>query len=422
MISRRKFLIGGAATVAAMALARPREFSGRHSTYFANLNTTLRRNGIDRPVLLIDLDRLDRNIERVARSVKIGTPRNYRIVVKSVPSPGLVDYIATRAGTNSGMVFHRPFIEEIARLRPHSDLLLGKPMPVSAVATFYDRHRGPFDPARQLQWLVDSEARLAQYLELAQGRPLKLRVNLEIDVGLHRGGFADPAALVNALRTIAKNPEHLEFSGFMGYDAHVGGLPGFLANSEIPKVKARYAAFVDTLRREFPQMAKGPLTFNGAGSPTFRNYESSSPLNDISVGTALMKPTHYDLPILADFEPSAFIATPILKRHANTGLPTQEWLAGPMAAWNPNKADMLFAYGGNWLAEPESPAGMQRADIYASSNQEGYYAAKGVQLAVDDFFFLRPTQSEAVLLQFGDLVGIRGDHIEQRWPVLPVSL
>jgi D-serine deaminase-like pyridoxal phosphate-dependent protein len=73
-------------------------------------------------------------------------------------------------------------------------------------------------------------------------------------------------------------------------------------------------------------------------------------------------------------------------------------------------------------AEPESPAGMQRADIYASSNQEGYYTAKGVQLAVDDFFFLRPTQSEAVLLQFGDLVGIRGDRIEQCWPVLPVSL
>jgi D-serine deaminase-like pyridoxal phosphate-dependent protein len=37
---------------------------------------------------------------------------------------------------------------------------------------------------------------------------------------------------------------------------------------------------------------------------------------------------------------------------------------------------------------------------------------------VDDFLFLRPVQSEAVLLQFGDLVAIRGERIEQRWPVL----
>jgi D-serine deaminase-like pyridoxal phosphate-dependent protein len=40
---------------------------------------------------------------------------------------------------------------------------------------------------------------------------------------------------------------------------------------------------------------------------------------------------------------------------------------------------------------------------------------------VDDFIFLRPTQSEAVLLQFGDLVGVRGDKVEQRWSVLPVA-
>jgi len=417
MVSRRTLLIGGAAA-AALPFARPREASGGHTPYFARMNATLRGNGIDRPVLVIDLDRLDRNIDRVVKSARAGTPRNYRIVVKSVPSPALVDYIARRAGTDAGMVFHRPFIEEMARLRPQSDLLLGKPMPVAAVATFYERPRAPFDPARQLQWLVDSETRLAQYLALAQGRNLRLRVNLEIDVGLHRGGFADAAAIAGALKTVADHPQHLVFSGFMGYDAHLMGLPGFLADGEIPRVKARYGAFIDVLHRRFPTLAQGPLTFNGAGSPTFRHHESGSPLNDISVGSALLKPAHYDLPILADFEPAAFMAAPVLKRHASTGLPTLEWLGAPMAAWDRNRADTLFTYGGNWMAEPASPGGVRRAGIYASSNQEGYYAARGVALAVDDFLFLRPVQSEAVLLQFGDLVAIRGERIEQRWPVL----
>jgi len=420
MVSRRTLLIGGAAA-AALALARPREFSGGHSPYFEKLNATLRSHGIDRPVLLIDMDRLDRNIDRVVKSTKAGKPRNFRIVVKSVPSPALVDYIARRAGTNAGMVFHRPFIEEMARQRPQSDLLLGKPMPVAALATFYDRHHGPFDPAQQLQWLVDTPERLVQYLALAKARELRLRVNLEIDVGLHRGGHADPNALAGALKTIAEHPEHLAFSGFMGYDAHLMGLPDFLANGEIPKVKARYAACIDLLRSQFPALAQAPLTFNGAGSPTFRFHESGSPLNDISVGSALLKPSHYDLPVLTDFEPAAFIATPILKRHASTGIPALESLRVPMVAWDRNSADTLFAYGGNWMAQPESPGGISKAGIYASSNQEGYYAARNVALAVDDFLFLRPTQSEAVLLQFGDLVAIRGEQIEHRWPVLAVG-
>jgi hypothetical protein len=37
---------------------------------------------------------------------------------------------------------------------------------------------------------------------------------------------------------------------------------------------------------------------------------------------------------------------------------------------------------------------------------------------VDDFVFLRPTQSEAVLLQFGDLAVVRGERVVERWPVL----
>nr|WP_283841424.1 alanine racemase [Bradyrhizobium manausense] len=368
------------------------------------------------------MDRLDRNIDRLVRSAKTGGQRNLRIAVKSVPSPGLVDYIAARAGTNSGMVFHRPFLQAMARQRPEGNLLLGKPMPVAAAATFYNEDYGAFVPSRQLQWLIDSEARLAQYLELAQARGLRLRVSLEIDVGLHRGGFPEPAAMAKALHIVVDHPQHLTFSGFMGYDGHIMGLPKFLASGEAESVKARYAAFIDVLRTGFPQLAQEPLTFNGAGSPTFRYHEIGSPLNDMAVGSALLKPIHYDLPGLEDFEPSAFIATPVLKRQPNPGPPTVEWLSGPMTAWDHNKANLLFAYGGNWTAEPESPAGVHRAEIYRSSNQEGYYAAEGVPLAVDDFLFLRPTQAEGVLLQFGDLIGVRGEKIECRWPVLQAGL
>lgn len=423
MVSRRNFFIGtGALATAAVVASKPADAGGPYPDYFARLNATLRAHDIDRPVLVIDLDRLDRNIDRVVKSAAVAPAKTYRIVVKSVPSPALVDYIAQRAHTRALMVFHRPFLQAMTQLRPDADILLGKPMPIAAVRTFYTQLKGDFDPARQLQWLIDTKARLGQYLELAKAQGRKLRVNLEVDVGLRRGGFGDVQPVAPALKMIADHPDHLEFAGFMGYDAHLMGLPGFLIEGEKFKIRERYQAAVDVLKSQFPQLLTDRVTFNGAGSPTFRHYEGEALLNDISAGSCLMKPTHYDLPVLAEFEASSFIATPVLKRQQGARLPALDALGPMIRGWNPNQAQMYFCYSGNWLAVPEAPPGMAPHFAYVSSNQQGYSASNSVNIGVDDFVFLRPTQSEAVLLQFGDLVALRGDKIEARWPVLPVGV
>ena len=188
-VSRRNLILGGAATVLGGALLRPTDKGAGHNTYFQSLNATLRSHGVDKPSLVIDLDRLDRNIDRTVASIRSGSPKHYRVVTKSIPSPDLVKYVSKRAQTNKQMVFHRPFIQAMAQNMPSSNLLLGKPMPISAVQTFYRQHTGSFEPEHQLQWLIDTPERLAQYLKFAQHAGLKIAVNLELDVGLHRGGF-----------------------------------------------------------------------------------------------------------------------------------------------------------------------------------------------------------------------------------------
>lgn len=417
MVSRRSFLIGGAG-LASTFLLKPSDAGKPHGEYFSNINKVLKQNKIDVPVLIIDLDRLDHNIDKVVGSVNAHPKKAYRIVTKSVPSPKLVKYIADRAETNALMVFHRPFLQEMSQLMPQSDILMGKPMPISAVEKFYKEHRGEFQPAQQLQWLVDANERLNQYLQYAKKEGLLLQVNLELDVGLHRGGFEADEQLKQALSLIESNPEYLRFSGFMGYDAHLMGIPSFLVDSELVKVKARYAASLAMLNNNFSSLVHDKLCFNGAGSPTFTYYQGSEMVNEISAGSCLMKPSHYDLPVLDDFIESAYIASPVLKRLEGGNLPAFEWTGPIIRKWDVNQSQTYFGYSGNWLADVESPKGLVPHFAYTSSNQQGYNASNGVNLQVDDFIFLRPQQSEAVLLQFGDLIMFRGSTIENHWSVL----
>ncbi|MCG8293187.1 DSD1 family PLP-dependent enzyme [Pseudomonas entomophila] len=399
---------------------RPSAQGAPHNDYFARLERELREHGPMRPVMLIDLDRLDHNIDVVTQSVH-RAGKHLRLVEKSLPAPQLLEYIGQRADTRRLMAFHQPFLNHDAVRFPEADILVGKPLPVRSAQLFYEQHRGPFDPARQLQWLLDTPERLGQYLALAQGLGTRLRINIELDVGLHRGGVKDHAGLEQMLALIAANPRHLAFAGFMGYDPFVGmDLPGILGSPDelFAKVMALYDGFVDYARTRYPALWQADMTLNTAGSPSYRIHERERTSSEVSVGSALLKPSHFDLPSLADHQPAAYIATPVLKRTGAVEIPALDGKSKLLSGWDPNLRETFFIYGGNWLAEPVSPGGLRFNGVFGrSSNQEMVNGSSAVGLKVDDQVFLRPTQSEAILLQFGDLLAVRGGRIVERWPV-----
>lgn len=427
-MDRRTFMLGtagvGALMVGAGALLRPGDRGSPYNEYFRALNQELKVHGPMRPVMLIDLDLLDHNIDVVMQSVRRGG-KHLRLVAKSLPSPKLLAYIAKRADTRRLMSFHQPFLNHDALTFPDSDILVGKPLPVRSAELFYQTHKGAFDPSRQLQWLLDTPQRLVEYLSLAQGLGTRLRVNIELDVGLHRGGIADKAVLGQMLTLISAHPQHLEFSGFMGYDPFVGmGVPGILGSPQtlFNKVMVVYNGYVDYVREHFSSLWHNGLTLNTAGSPSYGMHEQERLSSEVSVGTALLKPTHYDLPSLTEHLPAAYIATPVLKSTGAVNFPALDDKSRLISWWNPNQRATFFIYGGNWMAEFESPKGLQSNELYGrSSNQEMVNGSPAVGLNVEDQVFLRPTQTEFVLLQFGDLLAVRGGKIIETWPVYPNS-
>lgn len=392
------------------------------ASYFHKLNRTLRAYKSAIPSLLIDLDRLDQNLATLQHSLAAGM--HFRIVVKSLPSIPLLDYIRQKTDTHRLMVFHQPFLSTLAQHYGNQvAILLGKPMPVQTAHYFYKTLTSDvFQPAKQLQWLIDSEARLHQYLELAQTLEQKLLINLEIDIGLHRGGIPDLPTLGKVLHLIARHPTHLEFTGLMGYDPHVAALPKALRSPQKSFRLANdfYKRCVTLIKQDFPDLWHENLTLNGAGSPTLAfHQDGTSALNEVAAGSGLVKPTHFDIPSLQDYVPACFIATPILKKMKGTTLPLLEKLKGPMGFFKPAFKQSYFIYGGYWKADFCYPPQTAMNTIFGpSTNQSMVNTAAKIDLEIDDFMFLRPTQSEFVFLQFGDILAVRGGEIVEEWEVL----
>ncbi len=414
--TRRAAIVGGglavAGTVGVLA-SRKSDHGGAHDRYFANLSTALRKAGIAHPVLVVDRARLDRNIAAARATLKpSGLP--LRVVVKSLPAAGLVDHVARGMATNRFMVFNGAMLELMAA-RPDADLLLGKPLPEAEFAAIVDKIGA--EAAGRIQWLIDSPARLKQYAAIAAARSMALRTNMEIDVGLHRGGFADGKALAEAV-DLARTLPHVTVGGLMGYDAHVPKMSdpddAYAASQKL------YRSAIAVLREKLG-VDPATLTLNGAGSPTYARHAQGTAANEVSVGSAFVKPVDFDLPSLARHVPASFIATPVIKT-GRMELPGNEWLTGPLTFMDPNAARAFFIYGGHWLATPVSPPGLQYSDLYGrSSNQEMLTGSTGVALKPDDHVFFRPNQSEAIFLQFGGIILFDGEMIAGSWPTFPVS-
>lgn len=397
-----------------------RDRSGPRAPYFLALQAALKAAGITGPTLVVDRARLEANIARLRRDMVPGMA--LRLVAKSLPSLPLLEVLSERLGVDRFMTFNAPMLHDIARHFSAADQLLGKPLPVAAAARFLSDHRAE-DGRGRVGWLVDTNARLADYAALAAGMDRRLDVSLELDVGLRRGGFTPGPALQEALSRIHDDPR-LNLHGFMGYDAHVAKVPDILGwrAGAFATSQEIYRAARAQARAIFSPARVAAMICNGAGSPTYRLHSDTTVVNEISVGSALLQPTDFDIDLLEGYEPALFIATPALKVLGPMQTPIIGFLDPIRNRLDRNRARRIFVHGGYWKAEPVDPPGLRYDAVYGrSSNQELLTGGAATDIAPDDFVFLRPTQSEAVILQFGEIALYDEGAIRDRWAPMSVS-
>ncbi len=393
---------------------------GLTKAYFNGLQAALHKAKISEPVLVLDRQRLNANIDELIAGLPPGM--GYRIVAKSLPIPALLSHVAKRARTDRMMSFNTRMTRQLLDHMPKADILHGKPFPVAACAQFLKSL--PKSRARQLgqiQWLIDHPDRLQDYARLAKKTGIKLRINLEIDVGLHRGGLTPGATLDKVLRDIASQ-DHLHLSGFMGYEPHLPKLPDLQGWSARAK-RGAWKLYEDALnqaRNIFGDAHVAQMTRNMGGSPTLRMYKTTELANEMAAGSALVKPSDFDTPLLSVFEPASFIAAPVLKVTRRLTVPAIEFADGLLG--DPKPATCLFTHGGYWMASPVFPKRLEYSQNFGRSSNQDFLTGP-VKLAIqpDDFVFLRPHQSEAVFLQFPRIVVYDGRRICDNWQPLTVS-
>jgi hypothetical protein len=191
----------------------------------------------------------------------------------------------------------------------------------------------------------------------------------------------------------------------MGYEPHLTGLKADLEHPAVQAVLSTYRGFMATAAAA--GFRDRSTDAQRAGSHTLKIYERDRTMNDLAAGSGVVMPTDFDTFHLRDNLPAVFIATPILKRYE--GNPFMSEPARDMER-------LYYIYGGYWKAQMVSP-GETGKPIYQSTNQSPMTTPRDVDLEVDDYMFLRPTQSEFVMLQFGDLLLVRDGTIAERWPV-----
>lgn len=371
------------------------------SNYFQQLTQDLKQQGTGTPQLILDLAQYRHNLE-VMQS-KLPEQLQPRLVVKSLASILLLKLASEKLNTQRFMVFHLPHLAEIMEAFSQADILLGKPMPIQALKSFYQTlsDQNKINDQGSIQWLIDDVEHLQQYLQLAQRLNIRLHVNIEIDVGLHRGGVQTQQQFIALMKLIQHNAAYLKLSGLMGYDAHVAKLPKILKSPDksYQRSQQMYQQYKTILQQQFPDLWHAGLCFNGGGSPTFMQHCQHSVCNDLAFGSMLLKPGDFDLANLAELQCALWIAAPILKVLPCGQIPGLE-----LMNHLPHQYKAVFIYGGYWRADYIYPEKSRPHVLYSrSSNQEMLQVPIQCDIHVDDYVFIRPTQSEAIIPQFAQL-------------------
>ena len=283
------------------------------------------------PVAIVDLDAVDRNVDRLVAAVGPGDKR-IRLASKSIRCVELMRHIIDRArGRVRGIMSYA--VREACFLvtQGFDDILIAYPTASPTDAQLLaDVNRSPATVAI----VVDSTDHLEVLDDAAREAHAKIPVVIEVDVAyrtarnaIRLGALRSPlhtaAAVVDLAERIRDVYPNLSMHGVMGYEAQIAGLQDAspyspLLNLSKRAVKRLSRGPVQKLREEIRRglLARGIeyTLFNGGGTGSLHWCANEDALTEVAAGSGFLDSHLFDNYRHLDLEPAAMFALQIVRR------------------------------------------------------------------------------------------------------------
>lgn len=365
--------------------------------------------GKRKPCAFVDLDALERNVERVL-TYAAGMP--VRLGSKSIRCVHIMRALLSYEMFSGLLCFTA---EEAVWLSTQGfdDLVVA--YPTLNRAQIQATLRAVSDGV-QITLMADAIEHLDHYEQIAKAAGGCLPVCLDLDMGTHHAGLH-----FGALRTTLRKEEdvlklcdkiaksaHLRLDGLMGYEGQIAGtadaVPGQAVMNTIKRVlKSRSARQVVSRRARIVQAVLNaghtPRFINAGGSGSVKLNAHESAITEITVGSAFYGPVLFGQHRDYDYEPAAGYAIEIVRRPASNiytclggGYPASGAPALPPSPWLPMGAQ---------LSRFEGAGEVQTPVLYDGE----------VSLGLGDPILMRHAKAGELCERFGHLHLIRGDAV-----------
>jgi D-serine deaminase-like pyridoxal phosphate-dependent protein len=239
-------------------------------------------DALDSPQLLIDLDVLDANLERMLTAFR-GRPVAVRVHFKSLKCAGLARYLAERG--IRGFLCAKLNEAEVLASAGLTDIFIANQL----VGAGKLERLARLAARTQVRVCVDDPDNVAQMSRAAAECGVAIAVLVEVDIGMGRCGVEPGKPALELARRIHNSPG-LRFVGLQGYDGHLQ----LLADSAERRAKSLEAVGKLTATRRLIEQSGIPVeVVTGAGTGTWEWVGSQEGVTEIQPGSFLLMDTAY---------------------------------------------------------------------------------------------------------------------------------
>jgi D-serine deaminase-like pyridoxal phosphate-dependent protein len=347
---------------------------------------------LETPVLTIDIDAMERNLERMMGILE-GSGVRLRPHLKTAKSPALAQMMI-RAGA-VGVCCAKLSEAEVMANAGITDILLTSEV---AGAGKFERLVGLASWVPGFKAVVDNPHAVHGIAALSRARSVTTKLAIEVDVHTHRSGVTTaPEAL--DLANLVRDTEGVDLVGLHGYAGHAQVRPldtRTAANTEAMDLLAETVELLREHNHAIPMIT-------GGGTGTCELDAGRGVLNEVQAGSFLLMDTSYrDAGV--PFEHALRCRTTIISRPApdravcDAGQKTMSHDAGPPEV--EGRPGVVYRRGsdehGSLIVDP---------------------SALDQPLEVGDVIALLPSHICTTINLHDVMVGVRGGYVEAIWPI-----